>query len=443
MPPYPAYRPSGVEWLGDVPEHWDVRQLGSIGSFFKGSGGTKEDEVEDGVPCVRYGDIYTQHQYFIRATRAGITEESAARYTRIRHGDILFAGSGETLEEIGKSAVNLIDGPAYCGGDIIAFRPSIEADATFFGYAADCSTSIYQKACMGRGVTVMHIYTQELRRLLVPLPPLDEQRAIAAFLDQETERIDALVAKKQQLIERLQEYRTALITRTVTRGLPPDAARAAGLDPSPRLKPSGVEWLGDVPEHWEVRRLSSVIQCLDGRRIPLNSEERADRQGEYPYWGANGVLDHLDRWLFDEPLVLLGEDGAPFFASNKRVAFSVSGRLWVNNHAHVLRPTGIHQEFLSHLLNVTDYAAFIDGSTRDKLTQGDMRDIPVLLPPTEEQAAIVRHIRTETAGLEELTAKVEQATERLHEHRTALITAAVTGKIDVREAATAVTDRAE
>ena len=135
---------------------------------------------------------------------------------------------------------------------MVVFRPSIEADAAFLGYAADCSTSIYQKACMGRGVTVMHIYSQELRHLLLPLPPLDEQHAIAAYLDRETERIDALVAKKRLLIERLEEYRTALITRTVTRGLPPEAARAAGHDPSPRLRPSGVEWLGEVPEHWEV-----------------------------------------------------------------------------------------------------------------------------------------------------------------------------------------------
>ena len=259
MPSYPHYRDSGVPWLGEVPEHWDLKQLGLIGSLFKGSGGTKEDEVEDGVPCVRYGDIYTQHRYFIRETRADITEESAAKYTPIRYGDILFAGSGETIEEIGKSAANLIEGPAYCGGDVIVFRPSIEADATFLGYAADCSTSIYQKACMGRGVTVMHIYGQELRRLLLPLPPLDEQRAIAAFLDRETERIDALVAKKRLLIERLEEYRTALITRTVTRGLPPEAAHAAGLDPSPRLKPSGVEWLGEVPEHWEVNELRRLL----------------------------------------------------------------------------------------------------------------------------------------------------------------------------------------
>ncbi len=233
---------------------------------------------------------------------------------------------------------------------------------------------------MGRGVTVMHLHPGAAAPA-VPLPPLDEQRAIAAFLDRETERIDALVAKKRQLIERLQEYRTALITRTVTRGLPPDAARAAGLDPSPRLKPSGVEWLGDVPEHWEVRRLSSVIQCLDGRRIPLNSEERADRQGEYPYWGANGVLDHLDRWLFDEPLVLLGEDGAPFFASNKRVAFSVSGRALGEQPRSCLAPdrNSPRVPVAPAERDRLCFAFIDDESTRDKLTQGDMRDIPV--PP--------------------------------------------------------------
>ena len=214
--PSPRLKPSGMECLGEVPEHWEVKRLSLIGTFLKGGGGTKEDEVEDGVPCVRYGDIYTQHQYFIRETRSDITEESAAKYTPIHYGDILFAGSGETLEEIGKSAANLIEGPAYCGGDVIILRPVIESDATFLGYAADCSTSTYQKAYMGRGVTVMHIYGQELKRLLLPLPPIAEQRAIGAFLDRETERIDSLAAKMRLLIERLSEYRAALITAAVT-----------------------------------------------------------------------------------------------------------------------------------------------------------------------------------------------------------------------------------
>ena len=256
--PYPRYRDSGVEWLGDIPHHWGLRQLGRTGSFFKGGGGTKADAVEHGLPCVRYGDLYTQHQFSIRRTRSHIAGASVDSYRQLQYGDLLFAGSGETLEEIGKSAVNLIREPVYCGGDVIVFSPSIKVDAAFLGYAGDCHSSIYQKARMGRGVTVMHIYSSELKHLLIPLPPLTEQQTIASFLDRRTAEIDALIERKHLLIERLAEYRTALVTRTVTRGLPPEDARAASLDPHPPMMDSGVEWLGEVPEHWEVRRLGRV-----------------------------------------------------------------------------------------------------------------------------------------------------------------------------------------
>ena len=214
--PNPPLKPSGVAWLGAIPEHWELSQLGRLGSFFKGGGGTKEDEVEGGLPCIRYGDLYTQHEFLIRSSRAGIAEESTDRYRRLRYGDILFAGSGETIEEIGKSAVNLIEDPAYCGGDVIGFRPSIDTDATFFGYATDCATASYQKACMGRGVTVMHIYSSELKYLLIPLPPPREQQSIAEFLNTKLMDADTLSSRVEGAVERLQEYRTALITAAVT-----------------------------------------------------------------------------------------------------------------------------------------------------------------------------------------------------------------------------------
>ena len=214
--PSPRLKPSGVAWLGEVPEHWDVMQLGRMGSFFKGGGGTKEDEVDGGLPCVRYGDLYTQHQFFIKHSRAGISEESTEKYRSLRYGDVLFAGSGETIEEIGKSAVNLIDGRAYCGGDVIVFRPMVEVAAAFLGYATDCCPSIYQKACMGRGVTVMHIYSSELKHMLIPVPPVRDQQAIAEYLDRQTARIDVMCAQTETAIERLQEHRTALVTAAVT-----------------------------------------------------------------------------------------------------------------------------------------------------------------------------------------------------------------------------------
>ena len=440
--PYPRYRDSGVEWLGEVPEHWDVKQLGLIGSFFKGSGGTKDDEVDGGVPCVRYGDIYTQHQYFVRETRAGISQESATRYTPIRYGDALFAASGETLEEIGKSAVNLIDGSAYCGGDVIVFRPSVETDATFLGYAADCSTSIYQKACMGRGVTVMHIYTQELRRLLLPLPPLDEQRAIAAYLDRETARIDALVAKKRSLLERLAEYRTALITRTVTRGL----------DPSVAMKDSGVEWLGEVPAHWEVKRLGMALADTVGGGTPDTGREEfwADPEEDGLPWVAiadmsgGGSVDATGKRVTPSGLIDARLRPLPrgtiiysMYASVGAVAHL--GMTAVTNQAilGLVASNGLEHAFLYWWLTAIRHPvlALTRDNTQSNLNAETVRALPIVLPPPREQQVIAAYLDRETARADDLSSQVETAIERLQEYRTALITAAVTGKIDVRESA--------
>jgi len=154
LSPYPAYSSSGVRWLEEVPEHWDVVQLGRIGVFSKGSGGTKEDQVSEGIPCVRYGDLYTTHKYFISQTRGYISPRKTGEYTSINRGDVLFPASGETLEEIGKSAVNLIRSRVLCGGDVIIFRPTIPLEPKFAGYALDCPAAQTQKSRMGRGITI-------------------------------------------------------------------------------------------------------------------------------------------------------------------------------------------------------------------------------------------------------------------------------------------------
>src|SRR5207245_466691 len=141
------------------------------------------------VPCVRYGDLYGKYDQFITTAASFVTRERTADYTPIRHGDLLFAGSGETIEEIGKSAVNLLEHDAFCGGDVVIFRPTRSINPRFLGYAAASAPSIHQKACMGKGVTVMHIYPDELRYLRIAIPPLDEQEAITRFLDHANRRI--------------------------------------------------------------------------------------------------------------------------------------------------------------------------------------------------------------------------------------------------------------
>ena len=189
--------------------------MGRIGRFFKGGGGTKEDESETGSPCIRYGDLYTHHDYFIHDSRSKIQSEVIPRYTPIRYGDVLFAGSGETIHEIGKSAVNLIQSSAYSGGDVIVFRPDIDIEPAFLGYATGCRAARIQKARMGRGITVMHIYGYDLKNLVIPLPPLSEQLAIVQFLTLMSHHIDRILQIEQH-ISLLEEYRERLIADVVT-----------------------------------------------------------------------------------------------------------------------------------------------------------------------------------------------------------------------------------
>ena len=249
LSPYPVYKQSDIPGIEGIPEHWEAVQLGRIGEFSKGSGGTKEDEVPFGIPCVRYGDIYTTHKRFITQTRSFISPEKTAEYMRIQKGDVLFPTSGETIEEIGKSAVNLMDSPVYCGGDLIIFRSTTPVEPRFAGYALDCPHSQDQKSRMGRGVSIMHIYSNQLKYLWLALPTLDEQAAIVRYLDDADQRIRAYVSAKERLIALLEEERQAVIHQAVTKGL----------DPNVKLKPSGVEWLGDVPEHWEMRRAKRLF----------------------------------------------------------------------------------------------------------------------------------------------------------------------------------------
>ncbi len=449
--PYPDYRDSGVEWLDDIPTHWELRSLRRMGSFFKGGGGTKEDEVENGIPCVRYGDLYTQHEFLIRNTRASIGPENVGRYRHLEYGDVLFAGSGETIEEIGKSAVTLIDGDAYCGGDVIVFRPSVETDAAFLGYTTDCRAAAYQKACMGRGVTVMHIYASELKHLLVPLPPVDEQRAIAEFLDHETTKIDELVAKKRLLLERLAEYRTALITRTVTCGLPPEAARAAGLDPSPPFKPSGVDWLGEIPEHWEIQRLGRMGSFFKGgggtkedevdNGIPCVRYGDLYTQHEFLITGTRAGIgqDSAERYRqlrFGD--VLFAGSGETIDEIGKSAVNLIKGPAYCGGDVIIFRPSiKVDATFLGYASDcraaISQKACMGRGVTVMHIYSSELKYMLIPLPPLDEQRSIAEFLDQQAERIDALRERIETAIERLQEYRTALVTAAVTGKIDVRD----------
>lgn len=171
------------------------------------------------------------------------------------------------------------------------------------------------------------------------------------------------------------------------------------------------------------KRLKFIVECLDGARIPLNAEQRGEIPGNYPYWGANGVVDHVGEWIFDEELILLGEDGAPFFDKKKDVAFLIAGKVWINNHIHVLRTKNgaFLPKYVVYALNATDYIPFVDGATRDKLTQEKMGDIPIPVFSLCDQEIIVALLDKETSMIDALIAAKARLLDLLTEKRRAVI----------------------
>ncbi|MYK01753.1 MAG: hypothetical protein F4037_07375 [Gemmatimonadales bacterium] len=448
---YPDYMVSGAVATGDIPSHWQIMDLGRIGSFFKGGGGTKADETEEGHPCVRYGDLYTRHDFHIRESRSRINPDRAAVYTQLQYGDLLLAGSGETLEEIGKSAANLLHEPAFCGGDVVICRPEIEIDATFLGYAADCAPSRHQKSGMGRGVTVMHIYGSELKKLAIAVPPLEEQAQIGAFLDAETARIDKLITMQESLIERLDEYRTALITRVVTKGLPPEAAEVAGLDPAPVLRDSGVAWLGAVPEHWDVCQLRRAFSIANGG-TPATSDY-GNWDGEIAWLTPDDLGRHEGKSISEGRRSItpqgLQSSGARLSPPGSVV---LSTRAPIGHLAVTARPAATNQgcrtlvptagvvsgfAYYSLLASREVLQATGKGSTFMELSATDLAQHWLPQPPPNEQQVVSNFLDSRSQRIDALQAKAELSIERLGEYRSAVVSAAVTGKIDVRDEALA------
>ncbi|MBT1706329.1 restriction endonuclease subunit S [Chryseosolibacter indicus] len=189
--------------------------------------------------------------------------------------------------------------------------------------------------------------------------------------------------------------------------------------------------MSGYPKHWQILPLEKCVDILDNKRIPVNADERAKRQGDVPYYGATGQAGWIDDFIFDEELVLLGEDGAPFFEKEKNVAFMVNGKSWVNNHAHVLKArSGITLNlFVLHYLNHFDYTGFVGGTTRLKLTQGSLKVIPFPVPPLPEQKRIVAKLDKLFAHLDQLKARLEKIPDLLKQFRQAVLTQAVTGKL--------------
>lgn len=439
LPRYPEYKDSGVEWLGEVPAHWDVTRLRQLGTVLKGSGASKEDVVETGIPCVRYGDLYTTHSFSIRRARTYVTAERAAEYTLILYGDVLFAASGETLEDIGKSAVNLMAESACCGGDIIILRPSAGCDPTFLGYACDAQPSTVQKAAMGRGTIIKHISAGDIKNLGLAVPPFAEQAHIAQFLDLETAKIDALVAEHQRLIELLKEKRQAVISHSVTKGLNPNVP----------MKDSGIEWLGEIPVHWPVARLCYYASVENGT-TPSRDNAAYWRDGKIP-WLASG---EVNQYRISEPSEYITElalaNCSLRLLPRGTVVVGMIGQGKTRGQSAVLEIEACVNQNLAAIVPgnrlESDYLLYVfkamynylrefgRGGNQAALNSEILSALRVPLPSILEQREICGALRRWLTDFDALTAEATRAINLLEERRTALISAAVTGQIDIRSA---------
>ncbi|WP_419918877.1 restriction endonuclease subunit S [Candidatus Poriferisocius sp.] len=435
--PYPNYRDSSVEWLGQVPEHWKECQLRNLLSEPLEYGASEAARIDDpGFPrYVRITDI-DEMGFLKPETFRSLPTEIAAPFL-LREGDLLLAGSGS----VGKAFLYRDEyGPCAYASYLIRARFDKQlACAPFMKYFT--ASKVYWQWIEATAIqaTIQNVSAGRYAAMKLAVPPLEEQRAISAYLDQETGKVDVLVEKKRLLLERLAEYRTALITRAVTRGLPPQAARAAGLDPSPFLKPSGVDWLGDIPEHWEVKRLAHSVRRSDVRIEP------EEAQG-VPFVGLEhvsswtGHLLPLDDGWASESLSNSFRDGDVLFAKLRPYlakAFLADFDGLCSTEFLVLEAVDHLPEYLLYLLLTDGFVSIVDSSTygakMPRASWDFVCGVHVPVPPVGEQRAITAFLDKRTERIDRLCSRVEEAIERLHEYRTALVTAAVTGKIDVRE----------
>ena len=445
LKPYSRYRRSGVEWLGDVPEHWEVRRVRTIADMRVSNVDkhTKEDEFP--VRLCNYVDVYkndriTEAMPFMNATASW---DEIERF-RLEPGDVLITKDSETWDDIGvPSLVVQSTDDLLSGYHLALLRPFDEMFGPYLARAFQTKAVAYQFHVRANGVTRYGLTHAGIQSVQIPLPPLPEQRAIVRYLDYVDRRIRRYVAAKRKLIALLEEEKQAVVNRAVTRGL----------DPNVRLKPSGVEWLGDVPEHWDRRRLKTILRSID-RRSSTGSENLLSLRRDHGvvFYDEHFKRPSQSRSLVGFKLVVVGQLVVNRLQANNGLIFNSAIEGLVSPDYSVFEgKTPIHMKFLSDLLRTHSYRAYFrrNATGLGTGTAGFLRiyddtllETPVYLPQVREQTAIVEYLDKATADLATAISRARRQVELVEEYRTRLIADVVTGKLDVREAAEQLPDEA-
>ena len=437
---YPEYKYSGVEWLGKIPPHWQIWKLNHFSPIITCGVASTPEYVDDGVVFLsaqnvknRKVDLTKGHKFISRKSHEELTKHRTPR-----KGDILLSRVGT----VGEACVIDVDFDFSIFVSLTHLRLNNEICVNdFFIYlcASRYMESLHQAVTLvGGGVGNLNV--NDFREYQLPIPPVREQLDIIKFLDYETAKIDTLIEKQQRLIELLIEKRQAVISHAVTKGLNPDVP----------MKDSGVEWLGEVPEHWEKKSINYLLgHIVDNRGrtppivdsgIPMAEVSQVAGRGiytsnDFSKYVTQSSYDQFVRSEVQENDVLFVTVGATF---GKACLVPPNPEFFIAQNVVGFRCVKeVDPKFFMLLLSTAVFKEAISStnksSTIDNVKVSDLIKIRVVMPPLDEQQEIANMVLDAIDSYELLIAKAQQAIQLMQERRTALISAAVTGKIDVRD----------
>jgi type I restriction enzyme, S subunit len=444
--PYPVMKDSGVPWLGEVPEHWEVRRNGRLFAQRNQTGFPDLPILEVSLRTgVHVRDFDTSNRKQVMSDRE--------KYKRACEGDITYNMMRMWQGAVGVAPLDGLVSPAY-----VVAQPFLEASARYFQHVFRTDSYMNEVNRCSRGIVSdrNRLYWEDFKQISSPFPEPEEQTAIVRFLDHADRRIRRYIRIKQKLIKLLEEQKQAIIHRAVTRGL----------DPSVRLKPSGVEWLGDVPEHWEVIPLRRVTasRCDGPFGSGLKSAHYTDQgirvvrlqnigHAEFKDSDAAFISPSYYATLGDhtvEPGDLLvaglGDERHPAGRACVAPSHIVPAMVKADCFRFRLLRQRLDPEFAALHMTATaaDASSLLStGATRQRTNLQATASRSIAIPPPREQLGIVRHIMTQTSSLRGAISHAQREIALLREYRTRLIADVVTGKLDVREAAARLPDESE
>ena len=395
-------------WIGSIPKTWQDKKFKYVTKFLNGYAFKSDEYVPEGIPVIRIGDIKPEID-LVDTKRLSESYLEIAKDFIIKKNDILIALTGAT---IGKSSVYDLYDIALLNQRVAVIRTLEIISNNYLKYLIDSVEfkSFINYECDGGAQE--NIGKEDIGNFVLPVPSLEEQTAIANYLDEKTAQIDKLIAGKQALIDLMKEERTAIINNAVTKGINPKA----------RLKSTGIEWLGDIPEHWEIKKLKWFFKLSRG--FDLSSNQFIE--GDYPVYGSNGVIGYHNEFNVTGPGITVGRSG-----SVGEVNF-IETNFWAHNTClYVEKNYGSDWKFGFYFLKNMDLKALSSGSVVGTLNRNYIHDELIGFPPLPEQHIIVKYIEIHTSRIDTTISKIEKEIELMQEYRTALISEVVTGKIKV------------